>query len=122
MITDPKETFGVEMAEFESLWTNFFDIYDTLESFGSHLVKAIWHRVELFYEFITKNDELYIKHDDSKEDYRMPYLSDFRSWLLVIYDRVASHANLKIRKFIQKKTLTRTYITIHMAEYYMGEF
>lgn len=27
-------------AEFELLWTTFFDLYDTLESFGSHLTKV----------------------------------------------------------------------------------
>jgi hypothetical protein len=121
MITDPQASFGVEKSEFEAMWTTFFDVFDTLESFGSHLTKAIWHRVELFYEYITKNDELYTRHD-SKEEFSIPHLADFRSWLLVIYDRVASHSNLKIRRFIQKKTLTRTYITVHMAEYFMGEF
>ena len=121
MITDPQASFGVEKSEFEAMWTTFFDVFDTLESFGSHLTKAIWHRVELFYEYITKNDELYTRHD-SKEEFSIPHLADFRSWLLVIYDRVASHSNLKIRRFIQKKTLTRTYITVHMAGYFMGEF
>jgi hypothetical protein len=27
--------------EFENHWTTFFDLYDTLESFGSHLTKVI---------------------------------------------------------------------------------
>ncbi len=27
-------------AEFENHWTTFFDLYDTLESFGSHLTKV----------------------------------------------------------------------------------
>lgn len=27
-------------AEFELHWTTFFDLYDTLESFGSHLTKV----------------------------------------------------------------------------------
>lgn len=26
--------------EFENMWTTFFDLYDTLESFGSHLTKV----------------------------------------------------------------------------------
>jgi hypothetical protein len=30
----------VDKEEFETLWTTFFDLYDTLESFGSHLTKV----------------------------------------------------------------------------------
>jgi hypothetical protein len=30
----------VPKPEFEQLWTTFFDLYDTLESFGSHLTKV----------------------------------------------------------------------------------
>lgn len=30
----------ISKAEFEGLWTTFFDLYDTLESFGSHLTKV----------------------------------------------------------------------------------
>ena len=30
----------ISKQEFELLWTTFFDIYDTLESFGSHLTKV----------------------------------------------------------------------------------
>lgn len=43
-------------SEFELLWSTFFDIYDTLESFGSHLTKAVWHRTELFYKFMSNFD------------------------------------------------------------------
>jgi hypothetical protein len=31
---------GLNQADFELLWTTFFDLYDTLESFGSHLTKV----------------------------------------------------------------------------------
>ena len=30
----------ITQDEFETLWTTFFDIFDTLESFGSHLTKV----------------------------------------------------------------------------------
>lgn len=30
----------ITQQEFEMLWTTFFDLYDTLESFGSHLTKV----------------------------------------------------------------------------------
>ena len=63
LVKDPAQAFGIEAEEFELLWTTFFDIFDTLESFGSHLTKALWHRVELFYNFMKKNDELYTKLD-----------------------------------------------------------
>ena len=49
--TDPKE--------FELLWTTFFDIMDTLESFGCHLIKGIWKRIDLYYDFISKYSHLY---------------------------------------------------------------
>ena len=45
--------------EFEQLWTVFFDLMDTLEGFGGHLLKAVWHRIDIFYDFIKKNDEVY---------------------------------------------------------------
>jgi hypothetical protein len=48
-----------EINEFEQLWTTFFDIMDTLESFSSHLVKAVWKRVDLFYDFILKYKQCY---------------------------------------------------------------
>ena len=35
-------------AEFELHWTTFFDLYDTLESFGTHLTK-----VNNYYSLIT---------------------------------------------------------------------
>jgi hypothetical protein len=86
--------------DYEQLWTTFFDVYDTLESFGSHLTKAIWHRVDAFYDHLRTSDtnDLYVQED-------------FKAWLLVIYNRVASHCNLKIRKFVQKVTLKRPFIT-----------
>jgi hypothetical protein len=37
------------VGENELLWTTFFDIFGTLESFGSHLVKAVWPRTEIFF-------------------------------------------------------------------------
>lgn len=46
-------------AEFQNLWTTFFDIMDTLESFGSHLIKCIWPRVDIFYDFILKHKAVY---------------------------------------------------------------
>lgn len=97
--------------EFESLWTTFFDVYDTLESFGSHLTKAIWHRVDAFYNFI-KTHGAQAAHA----------LQDFKAWMLVLYNRVASHSNLKIRKHIQKFTLKRPFITEHMSDYFFNDF
>jgi len=35
-----QSTPHVSKEEFEHLWTTFFDLYDTLESFGSHLTKV----------------------------------------------------------------------------------
>ena len=35
-----KDELPIKLADFENLWTTFFDLYDTLESFGSHLTKV----------------------------------------------------------------------------------
>ena len=48
-----------EEAEFELLWTTFFDVMDTLEGFGSHLLKAIWPRIDLFFDFVLKYKHVY---------------------------------------------------------------
>jgi hypothetical protein len=104
-------------ASFETLWTTFFDIFDTLESFGSHLTKAVWHRTELFYDFIKQFSAIY-----SDTSVRLNPLEDMRMWLLVIYHRVASHNNIKVRRFVQKVTLKREYITVHMTEFFFNEF
>jgi hypothetical protein len=56
LVKDSEQQFGIEKQLFEHLWTTFFDVYDTLESFGSHLTKALWHRVEEFYNFIKNHD------------------------------------------------------------------
>lgn len=104
-----------DKKEYELLWATFFDIFDTLESFGSHLIKSIWSRIEIFYDFIRKHDNLY-------KNNKIAPLKDMRMWLLVLYHRVGSHNNLKIRKFVQKKTLSREYITPHMTQFFFNEF
>jgi hypothetical protein len=43
-------------------------------------------------------------------------------WLLVIYHRVAAHNNIKVRRFVQKATLKRDYITPFMKEFFFNEF
>lgn len=102
--------------EFEQLWTTFFDILDTFESFGSHLIKAVWHRSELLYDFILKNKDVY-----DSDTYVNP-LEDFRQWLLVIYERCNSHPNLKIRRYVLKETLKRPFVTTNMREYIFGQY
>ena len=89
---------------------------DTLESFGCHLIKGIWQRIDLYYDFIKKYSQLY----DSGQ-YINP-LEDFRMWLLVIYARVSSHSNLNVRKHVQKETLKKTFVTPQMKDYFFGEF
>ena len=74
----------------EEMWTIFFDIYDTLESFGSHLVKAVWPRTEIFFAHINS----------FKDGEAVHPLLDFRKWLSVLYERVGSHVNLKARRYV----------------------
>jgi len=51
----------------------------------------------------------------------MNLLTDFREWLLVLYFRVSSHQNVKIRRQVQKRTLKRDYMTTHMGQYMFDE-
>lgn len=41
---------GLKQKEFDKLWETFFEVYDTLDSYSSHLTKAIWERMELLYQ------------------------------------------------------------------------
>ena len=45
-----------------------------------------------------------------------------RMWLLVIYSRIGTHENLKIRKFVQKTTLSRKFITPAMSHFFFNDF
>jgi hypothetical protein len=87
----------------ELLWTTFFDIFDTLESFGSHLVKAVWPRTEIFFQHIKSGD--------------YTPLEDFRIWLTVLFKRAGSHMNIKVRRYVQKHTLSRSYMTNQINEF-----
>ena len=46
---------NIDQGKFESLWTTFFDVYDTLESYSTHLTKSIWDRTEKIYSFLKDN-------------------------------------------------------------------
>lgn len=99
-------------------------MYDTLESFSSHLIKAIWHRVDVFFDFIKTNKDL-IGLSDASGNFpknQLHMLEDFRAWLNVLYGRVQSHSNLKTRKYVQKATLKRPFVTEQMRGYFFGEF
>lgn len=76
--------------EFELLWSTFFDIYDTLESFGSHLIKAIWDRSKIFFEHLKR------RGPSAQTD----YLLDMQYWLMTLLSRVGSHNNLKVRRYV----------------------
>ena len=90
---------------------------DTMESFGSHLIKCIWHRVDVFYQFLRTHD---VNYTDPAES--LGPLEDFREWLLVLYKRLSVHQNMKIRKFVQKETLKREFITPHMRQFFFKDF
>ncbi|CDW83820.1 rrna methylase family [Stylonychia lemnae] len=103
----------INKEEFEQLWTTFFDVYDTLESFGSHLTKAVWGRTEVIYKYIK---------DKYQDGVQLHPLLDFREWILVVYRRIQTHPNLKVRRCIIKATLKRPYVTTHMNEYIFDIF
>lgn len=81
------------------MWSIWFDVYDTLDSFSSHLTKAIWERTEIFYAYIKSN--VNPSHP----------LNDFKSWLHVLNTRALTHENVNIKKYIQKEILQREYVT-----------
>lgn len=112
-----KDQQKVNEEEFQLLWTTFFDLMDTMESFGSHLIKCIWHRVDVFYQFLRTHD---VNYRDPAE--ALGPLEDFRMWLLVLYQRLSVHQNMKIRKFVQKETLKREFITPHMRQFFFKDF
>ena len=89
---------------------------DTFESFGSHLIKAVWHRIDVFYDFILKHRAVYDAGSDINP------LEDFKQWLIVLYDRCNSHSNLKIRRHVIKETLKRPFVTTNMLEYIFGQY
>ena len=41
---------------------------------------------------------------------------------MVLYKRVQSHMNLKLRRYVLKSTLKRTYMTKHMGDYVFDQF
>jgi hypothetical protein len=45
-----------------------------------------------------------------------------RKWLLTLLGRVGTHNNLKVRKFVQKKSLSRKYISVPMAPFFFSTF
>lgn len=63
----------------------------------------------------------YIKNKYSEGIVLHPLL-DFREWLLVIFRRIQTHSNLKVRRFIIKSTLRRPYVTVYMKEYIFDIF
>ena len=110
--------FEIDRKQFENLWTTFFDVYDTLDSFSSHLTKAIWERAEVFYEFLRKHQ---LKWHSNEAVATQHPLIDFKSWLHVLNSRALTHENQNIRKYIQKEILQRKYVTSTMADFIFDE-
>lgn len=108
----------MDQKEFENLWATFFDIYDTLDSFSSHLTKAIWERTELFYAFLSKHHLNW--HSNGALVSQYP-LIDFQGWLHVLNSRALNHENQNVRKYIQKEILQRKYVTSTMADFIFGQ-
>ena len=73
----------------------------------------MWDRTEVFYAFIKKH---------YRADSVFHPLVDFKEWLMVLYRRVQTHANLKLRRQVIKSTLNRKYMTTFMSEYLFDEF
>jgi hypothetical protein len=48
-------------------------------------------------------------------------LLDFKEWLITLYRRVNTHSNLKLRRYTQKSTLKRHYMTTHLDELMFDE-
>ena len=46
------EDSGLTQKAFDDLWETFFEIFDTLDSYSSHLTKAIWDRMEKLYKYM----------------------------------------------------------------------
>ena len=69
----------------------------------------------MFYSYIKQ-------HYKNPTDFPKHPLLDFKEWLLVLYGRVTSHINLKLRRYVLKSTLKRKYMTVFMGNYLFDEF
>ena len=69
-------------------------MYDTLDSYSSHLTKAIWQRTESIYKYLQSGDQT-----------NLHPLQDFKEWLECLTIRALTHENHNIRKYIQKEIL-----------------
>lgn len=56
-LADVYQRFNMNKQQFEQLWSTFFEVYDTLDAFSSHLTKAIWERTEAFYAFLQQHHQ-----------------------------------------------------------------
>ena len=45
-------SFGISKDDFDKLWTTFFEILETLESYSIHLIKPVWERIETLFDFM----------------------------------------------------------------------
>lgn len=59
--------------QFDTIWSTYFDVYDTLDSFSSHLTKAMWERTEVFYTHLKQTTTEPVHP-----------LVDFKAWLQVL--------------------------------------
>lgn len=80
--------FNLDQKKFEQLWTTFFDVYDTLESFSTHLTKSVWERIELLYSFLKANVD---KWQEGTFAYHP--LINFKEWLAILNTRGLTHEN-----------------------------
>jgi len=46
------EAMGGSRQEVQEVWTTFFDLLETVESYSIHLVRPMWERIEVIYSFL----------------------------------------------------------------------
>ena len=99
---------GMTEKEFESAWATFFELYDTLDSYSSHLTRAVWDRLESLYAMMAK-----------QKSGAHP-LANFATWQSALCKRALTHENTNVRKYVLKELLARKYVTRHSAPFIFG--
>ncbi len=99
--------------EVSEIWGVIFDIYETLESFGSHLNKSVWPRIEVLFSYLR------VRKAPLEASC---HLEQVDHWLRLLLRRCVSHTNERVARFVVKAILAREYVTPHIHSYLMNEF
>lgn len=91
---------------------------ETLESYSIHLLRPMWDRMEVLFDFIKTHQDKWLK----PSGFAHHALLDFKRWVVVLHIRGLNHENLNVQRFVHKEVIGRTYSTPVMADFILNEF